>query len=77
MSSRRIRYEEWLRKFHVTNAAQIFNLPYRRIIFGRVSERVQALARCDATRITTCITPPRGEAATNMIQPRMNTDGHG
>ena len=32
--------------------AQIFNLPYRRIIFGRVSGRSQALARCDATQIT-------------------------
>src|SRR6266699_2751600 len=32
--------------------AQIFNLPYRRIIFGRVSEQSQALAHCDATQIT-------------------------
>ena len=43
--------------------AQIFNLPYRRIIFGRVSDRSQALARCDATQITNlqiCDTAQRG-----------------
>ena len=32
--------------------AQFFNLPYRRIIFGRMLDRSQALARCDATQIT-------------------------
>jgi hypothetical protein len=32
--------------------AQIFNLPYRRIIFGRVLGWSQALAGCDATQIT-------------------------
>jgi hypothetical protein len=31
--------------------AQILNLPYRRIIFGGVSDWSQALARCDATQI--------------------------
>jgi hypothetical protein len=35
-----------------TEVAQIFNLPYRRIRFGRVSDRSETLGLCDATQIT-------------------------
>jgi hypothetical protein len=51
---------------HLFTVAQIFNLLYRRFVIGRT------LLACG--RLKTCDTAQRGEAATNMILPRMNTD---
>ena len=53
------------------SVAQVANLLYRRLLIG------EALGRQTASGLATRDTAQRGEAATNTIQPRMNTDGHG
>src|SRR5207247_8443534 len=53
------------------SVAQVANLPYRRLLIGEVLERRTA------SGLATRDTAQRGQAATNTIQPRMNTDGHG
>src|SRR5438128_11567495 len=50
------------------SVAQVANLPYRRLLIGEVLERRTA------SGLATRDTAQRGQAATNTIQPRMNTD---
>jgi len=56
---------------YLFSVAQIFNLPYRRFVIGRT------LLAGDIWQVKNLRYSVARRAATNMFQPRMNTDGHG
>jgi hypothetical protein len=56
--------------------AQMFNLPYRLIVFGSVLDWSHALACSDATQITNLRYGAARRSRNQRAKPRMDTDQH-